>query len=126
MRLIMEIKSIVYEKKSMPALEEHFKLEIGENTSSFGYAINKNKSKVDNINNKLVTQFIDDLYRVIDGWQSSYEDSNLIDRTEWNLQIIYRDGKIQSYSGRNNFPSNFEYLEKINSKLMDNILGKEC
>lgn len=125
MSLFMEIKSIVYEKKSMPTLEEHFKLEIGENTSSFGYAINKNKSKADNINNKLVMKFVDDLYRVIDSWESNYEDSNLIDGTEWNLQIIYRDGKIQSYSGRNNFPSNFEYLEKIKRELIDNIFGGE-
>lgn len=121
----MEIKSIVYEKKSMPTLEEHFKLEIEENINLFEYTINKNKIKSNNINNKLVTQFIDDLYRAIDGWESNYENGNVVDGTEWNLQIIYINGKIQGYSGRNNFPSNFEYIEKIKRELIDNIFGGE-
>lgn len=125
MKLIMEIKSIVYEKKAMPTLEEHFKLEIGEHINLFEYTINKNKVKDDTINNELVTQFVDNLFRIIDDWQSNYENSNLIDGTEWNLQIMYRNGKIQSYSGKNNFPNNFEYLEKIKSELIDNIFGGE-
>lgn len=125
MRLIMEIKSIVYEKKAMPTIEEHFKLEIEENINLFEYTINKNKIKAENINNKLVIQFIDDLFRIIDDWKSNYENSNLIDGTEWNLQIMYRNGKIQSYSGRNNFPNNFECIEKIKSKLIDSIWGEK-
>lgn len=66
--------------------------------------------------------YVDKLFRIIDGWKNKYENINIIDGIEWQLQITYKNGETKHYFGKNDFPSNFEYLDKIKYEIINKML----
>lgn len=66
--------------------------------------------------------YVDKLFRIIDDWKSKYENTNIIDGIEWQLQITYKNGETKYYFGKNDFPSNFEYLDKIKYEIINKML----
>ena len=115
------VKKVMYEKKEFPYSQVYFMLEINENGNVLGYKDNLQTIKKENVDNKIVEEYLDKLIRIIDGWKEKYENQNIIDRTEWNLQINFKDGTKKLYSGKNDFPNNFEYLDKINHEIMSKL-----
>ena len=106
-------------KKTMRT--EMFELELKEdkNILKYGEYIEKNNGIM--IENDLAIQYLDNLFRIIDGWKSKYENKNMIDGTEWKLQITYKNGEIKQYVGKNDFPANFEYLDRIKNEMITQI-----
>ena len=43
----------------------------------------------------------------------------VLDGTKWSLIIEFKDGRTKKYVGINDSPLNFDYLEKINKKLIE-------
>ncbi len=105
------VKCIIYEK----------------NNRSLVIDINNEKSKIQNndisksIDNKFVFKYLDSLYRIIDGWQKEYIDTRIIDGDSWNLSITYINGSKREYYGKSSYPTNFEALERLNQKLIDEV-----
>jgi len=117
----------MYEKKAAFSLPEYFKLEIYDNKNVLKYIDNMypnsiKNPQVKNIDDELVMQYFDKLFRIIGDWENKYVNNNIIDGTEWQLQITYKNGKTKHYLGRNSFPDNFEYLDKIKYEIIDKML----
>jgi len=118
------LEKIIYVKRPALSLAEHFKLEFLGNRNILEYT--GNKSDVDNIQiesvpDKLIKEYLNKLFMIIDEWEETYIDNSIIDGTEWELQIIYTNGKIKKYIGKNDFPYNFEYFDIIKNELLDKI-----
>lgn len=77
--------------------------------------------KKENLDNKIIEEYLDKLIRVIDDWKEKYENQYVIDGIEWNLQINFQDGTKRYFKGKNDFPDNFEYLNKVNNELINKI-----
>ena len=117
--MLRNVKRIVYVKKTMKS--EIFELELQEdkNILKYGEYIEKNNGIM--IDNDLAIHYLDNLFRIIDGWKSKYENKNMIDGTEWKLQITYKNGEIKQYVGKNDFPANFEYLDRIKNEMITQL-----
>ena len=63
-------------------------------------------------------EFIDKVYRIIYKWNERYENKSIIDGVEWRLQIKYNNNEIEYYSGKNDYPNNFEYIDIIIHELL--------
>lgn len=50
-------------------------------------------------------------------WKKEYIDHNIMDGTQWTVEIYYADGKVKEIYGSNKYPQNFEKLEKIFSRV---------
>ena len=46
-------------------------------------------------------------------WAKDYSDPTVLDGTQWELEITYKDGKTRKYEGSNNFPRTFDDLRKL-------------
>lgn len=54
---------------------------------------------------------------LIKDWKEEYNDPDVLDGTQWSLDIEYVDGKEEHYWGSNMFPDNFEaFLNAIEMK----------
>lgn len=116
--MLESIKNIVYTKQLMPSMNiEEFELEICKDKSMLKYGLQNNKKHLD-ISNKQVIQYLDQLFRIIDGWSNEYINNSIIDGIAWKLQITYLDGSKECYKGKNDFPNNFEYLDKIKNEII--------
>lgn len=122
--MFKDIKSLIYEKNLTLYPAEHFELELDENRNILKYTDNRKNNKFENVDNELVIEYFDHLFRIIDGWKNKYEDNSIMDGTEWKLQITYKNGEIKEYYGKNDFPNNFEYLDKIKNDLINKIIGE--
>lgn len=114
--MFKDISKVVYKKENMLSFEEYFELEINEDASIIKY-----NNKIKNINDELVMNYFDRLFRIIDGWKEEYIDNTVIDGLEWKLQITYKDGFVKQYIGKNDFPNNFEYLDKIKYEIINSM-----
>lgn len=120
--MFIDIKDVIYEKKMMPSSTEYFHIEICEDRNILEYSDNKNMGTIkNNVDNELVMQYFDRLFRIMDGWKNVYQNNNFIDGIEWYLQITYKNGEIKQYFGKNKFPANFEYLDKIKYEIIDEM-----
>lgn len=115
------IRKVIYKKKNMLAFEEYFELEISEDANILKYNDGRHSNTIDNVNNELVINYFDSLFRIIDGWKEEYIDNTVIDGAEWKLQITYKDGEIKQYTGKNDFPNNLEYLDKIKHEIVNKM-----
>lgn len=122
--MFKNIKSLIYEKNLTLCLTEYFELEIKENKNTLKYTGNIKNNKIENVNDELVMEYFDHLFRIIDEWKSTYEDNSMMDGIEWKLQITYKNGEIKQYCGKNDFPNNFEYLDKIKDEMINKIIGE--
>lgn len=68
--------------------------------------------------------YLESLLRIIDGWEKEYIDTKIIDGDNWKLSIIYVNGKKIEYYGRASFPYNFEEVERLNVRLMGEVLNE--
>jgi len=109
--IVIGVKCIIYEK----------------NNKSLIISINNEESKIQNndilksIDNKFVFKYLDSLYRIIDDWQKEYIDTRIIDGDSWKLSITYINGSKREYYGKSSYPTNFEALERLNQKLIDEV-----
>ena len=65
---------------------------------------------------KTWTELLEDLESVsIDDWDEEYDDLDVLDGTQWSLDIEYNDGtESRHYWGSNKYPKNFDdFLEII-------------
>ena len=61
------------------------------------------------------TEFLNHLYELhIEGWKSKYIDPDILDGTQWELEIYFSDGyKPVNIAGSNAYPDYFADLEKL-------------
>lgn len=120
--MINDVKEIIYIKKMMPLSSEYFKLEINDDKNLVKYMNNKNFTKGPNINtvsSEIVIKFLDLFFRTIDSWKEEYIDNSAVDGIEWDLKIIYKNGHEEYYCGKNDFPDNYEILDKLIEKMIN-------
>lgn len=129
--MLKSIKKIIYNKNSMPGMQEYIKIEIKEENNVIEFVDNMyfnsmQKPKTIVVSNELVTEFLDKLLRTIDGWENEYIEENIIDGIEWQLKIVFVDGIEKRYQGKNAFPYNFECLDKIKCEFIEMALKEVC
>lgn len=96
-----------------------------KNNSNIIININERDSEIKtndfsmSVDNKLIIRYLDCLYRIIDNWQKEYVDIKVIDGNIWQLTIINSDGSKREYKGKASYPYNFEALEGLNIKLIE-------
>ena len=122
--MINFVKSVSYVKKTMLSSEEYFQIKILKDKNVVRYYNTKSVNALDNpiikeIDNEMPKEFLDQLFRIIDGWENEYINSNFLDGIEWQLEIKYQDNEVLYYSGKNDFPDNFEYLDRLKYKLLN-------
>ena len=117
--MFRQIKNIIYVKRRILSSTEYFQLDIFDDKNVLKYISDKSNIKpiTKNDDDKLVIDYFDKLFRIIDGWKDKYN-NNAIDGIEWQLQITYKNGETKNYIGKNAFPSNFGYLDKIKDELI--------
>ncbi len=116
------ISKIVYKKKSMLPSEEYFEIEVNVEESVIRYNDGSfDNNQIMSVNYEIVMNYFDKLFRIIDSWKEEYINNSIIDGIEWTLQIIYINGLEKQYIGKNGFPNNFEYLDKIKYEIINNI-----
>lgn len=117
------IKKVVYEKQQSLFPKETFLIGNLENIYELTYPdINeKDGYKTKEIKKELAEEYFDKLFRLINRWEKHYENTKdvIMDGTQWKLQIEYINGEIREYTGKNEFPYNFEDLEEINKALIN-------
>ena len=61
------------------------------------------------------TEFLNRLRELhIEGWKSKYIDPDILDGTQWELEIYFSDGyKPVTIAGSNAYPDNFAELERL-------------
>lgn len=61
------------------------------------------------------TEFLNRLRELhIEGWKSKYIDPDILDGTQWELEIYFSDGyKPVTIAGSNAYPTNFAELERL-------------
>lgn len=116
--MLKNIKTIIYEKNFAFSNKQYFQLDIYEDKNVLKYNDGDN---IKNVNDDLAMQYVEQLFRIIDGWKNIYENNSILDGGEWKLEITYKDGEIKHYYGKNEFPNNFEYLDKIKNELISKI-----
>ena len=107
---MLGVKNIIFEKNN-----ERLIISINDE-SKIQY--NNVLKSIDNI---LVFKYLDSLYRIIYDWQKEYINIKTIDGDNWKLTITYIDEKKKEYYGRASYPANFEALELLNQKLIDEV-----
>lgn len=75
------------------------------------------------IDNNIAFKYLEHVLGIIDGWKKEYIDTRIIDGDSWKLSIIYVNGKKREYYGRASFPANFEEIERLNVRLMEDVLN---
>lgn len=75
------------------------------------------------IDNNIIFKYLENLLSIIDSWQNEYIDTEIIDGDSWKLSIIYDDESKKEYFGKACFPYNFEALERLNQKLIGEVLN---
>ncbi len=107
--IVIGVKSIIYENNNE-------RLVITINESKIQY-----KDIFKPIENQLIFKYLNSLYKIIDSWQKEYIDAKIIDGNNWKLSIIYINGNKKKYYGKSSYPSNFEALERLNQKLINEV-----
>lgn len=106
------IKSIIYERNAVDLI-------ININNQS--NVIYLDNSRL--IDNKLIMNYLEKFLSIIELWQEKYIDTKIIDGDIWKLSIIYDKGGKKEFWGKAKFPKNFEALERLNQKLIDEVLN---
>ena len=73
------------------------------------------------VDNSLIFNYLESLFSIIDGWEKEYIDITTVDGASWKLSINYIDGSKLEYSGKSNYPSNFEAFERLNQNLINEV-----
>lgn len=122
--MFKNIKSLIYEKNFTLYPTEYFELEINEDRNTLKYTDSMKNNKIENISDELVNEYFNQLFRIIYGWKNKYEDNTVVDGIEWKLQITYKNQEAKMFYGKNAFPNNFEYLDKIKKEMINKIIGE--
>lgn len=128
--MLKSIKKIVYNKNSMPGMQEYIIIEIKEDKNTLEFVDNVYSNSIQNpktiiVSNQFVEFFLDKLLRITADWNNKYEGKKMIDGTEWQLKIVFTDGNEKKYQGKNSFPYNFEYLNEIKSEFIKMALKEQ-
>lgn len=107
---MIDIKSITFEKNG-----KSLNIYIS-NKSEIMY-----KDFLKTIDNSVVFRYLESLFSIIGSWQMEYIDTKIIDGDNWKLSITYRDGSKKEYYGKADYPTNFEALERLNQKLINEV-----
>lgn len=104
------VKSVIFERNNQSLI-----INIG-NESKVSY---KDITKI--ADDEEILKYLESLFRIIEHWKEEYIDTKMIDGDDWRLSIIYLDGNKKEYYGKADFPTNFEALERLNQKLVDEV-----
>jgi hypothetical protein len=108
---VIGVKYIIYEKNNNNLI-------ISINNEKFTI---QNNDFLKSIDNKIIFNYLDSLFRIIDDWQKEYIDTKIIDGDSWKLSITYVNGRKREYYGKSSYPTNFEAFERINRELIDEV-----
>lgn len=73
------------------------------------------------VSKESVYNYLTNLFTIIDEWEKEYVNSSIIGGNIWNLSINYSNGDKKVYNGKASCPSNFEELEKLNQKVIEEV-----
>lgn len=108
---MLGIKSIIYQKNN-----EYFIINVGNECNILYKGISKK------IDNKLIFNYLESLFAIINGWQKQYINTRMIDGQDWKLSINLIDSNKKEYYGHSEFPINFEAFERLNQKIIDEVI----
>ena len=104
------IKSIIYEIANQTLI-----INIGEKNQI------KYKDISSIISEEKVFEYLKNLFRIIDNWDKEYINTRVIDSDNWKLSIVYYNDNVKEYFGKSSYPNNFEALERLNQKLINEV-----
>lgn len=116
--MIEFIKKLDFEERTM-TFWNRLSIEINENKNVLNYVDSEKNIRNTEIENNALEKYFEILFRVIDDWKEEYRMDGVLDGTKWSLIIEFKDGRTKKYVGINDSPLNFDYLEKINKKLIE-------
>lgn len=73
---------------------------------------------------KVIWNYLQTFTKIILDWEDEYIDNNIIGGSSWRLIINYINFK-KEYLGKGIYPSNFQILENINFKLINEVFNDE-
>lgn len=107
------IRNIIYENNN-----NSFIIKIGNDSENI--ILYNGILKV--IDNEIAFNYLVTLFSIIDNWDIKYINTQTIDGDSWNLSINYVDGRKREHYGHAHYPSNFEALERLTRKLIDEVI----
>jgi hypothetical protein len=119
--LLGNIKEIIITKNNMLSTTENFILKIEDGKNTIEYSYSNKKSKCMYCSNELTLTFLDKLFRITDSWNEKYINNSILDGMEWRIIIKFKNEKFKSFSGKNDYPNNFEALDEIMKELANKI-----
>lgn len=122
----MDIKRIIFVKKSPFDMEHLFLLQLNDNENmikftDIGSRTNGESIKSKIINDTMITNFLEHFFRITSNWNDTYITENTLDATTWNIVIEYKNGHRKEYLGVDSYPINFDSLEKLIDKTIKEI-----
>jgi len=129
MYLIKDIIDITFIKKNSLSTSDYFQIEILDNENLLKFIDARfydsiKNPKTRNIDDALLMDFLDNLFRIISPWEEKYIQNNILDGTEWQLSIRFKDGHNRLYYGKDKYPNNFDSLEEIKNQMIENATGE--
>lgn len=124
----MDIRRIIFVKKSPFSMEYLFLLQLNDNENMIRFTdlesrTNKEFIKSKIVNDTIVTNFLEHFFRIVSNWNDTYINKNTLDATTWNVVIEYKNGKQKEYQGVDSYPINFDSLERLIDKTIKEIGG---
>lgn len=112
------IENVLYIKRLSLSKNEYFELKISDDKNIIKYIDNNMDLIQKDIQNKLVEEYLNKLLAITNDWNDKYENNNVIDGMEWDLEIKFKNGEVKKYFGKNDFPINFKYLDIIKNEII--------
>ncbi len=124
----MDIRRIIFIKKSPFRMEYLFLLQLNGNENMIRFTGLESRTDKESINSKvvndtIVTNFLEHFFRIVSNWNDTYINKNTLDATTWNIVIEYKNGKQKEYQGVDSYPINFDSLERLIDKTIKEIGG---
>lgn len=122
----MDIRRIIFIKKSPFRMEYLFLLQLNGNENMIRFTGLESRTDKESINSKvvndtIVTNFLEHFFRIVSNWNDTYINKNTLDATTWNIVIEYKNGKQKEYQGVDSYPINFDSLERLIDKTIKEI-----
>jgi hypothetical protein len=99
--------------------QEQYFFEYKNETATISYYSHRNITPIIQINN--YEKFNNTILNLICNWKHNYAPKEFIsDGTTWNLNLKFSDGSYVYYTGYEEYPKNFDKLEKYLQELVKN------
>ena len=78
-------------------------------------------NEIFNINEEFLKEYIMKFNGITFNWADEYNNRKIIDGNEWSITIHLLDDTLKTFSGKSLLPNNFDSLEELNNKLIEEV-----